>query len=204
MQKSSRRQVLKAIAATTGAVGMAALPEVWEKPVVDVGALPASAQVSPAPTATATNVPPAPTGTATNVPPSATRTPTATNTPTPTATTVVPSVVHITLGTAPTDIAVDYQTNNRAYVSSRDGNTVYIIDTGTNTHLSPHNNTQPTAVVADPTNGRWYYLFADGLGLVDPNEGWDDVGVYAMNSLAIDSSNDRVCVPRQVSVWCGT
>jgi hypothetical protein len=40
----SRREVLKAMAAVTGAAALAGLPSKWKKPVVQVGALPAHAQ----------------------------------------------------------------------------------------------------------------------------------------------------------------
>jgi len=47
----SRRQLLKALAATGGAVSASALlPGKWAKPVVEVGLLPAHAQVTPTPT----------------------------------------------------------------------------------------------------------------------------------------------------------
>jgi hypothetical protein len=42
----SRRDALKTLAAITGAVTLASLPNNWEKPVVEVGALPAHAQAS--------------------------------------------------------------------------------------------------------------------------------------------------------------
>lgn len=42
----SRRQLLKALAATSGAVVAAQLPTEWAKPVVEVGILPAHAQAS--------------------------------------------------------------------------------------------------------------------------------------------------------------
>ncbi len=41
----NRRQALKTLAAVTGAVSLASLPA-WEKPVIEVGALPAHAQNS--------------------------------------------------------------------------------------------------------------------------------------------------------------
>ncbi len=41
----NRRQALKTLAAVTGAVSLASLPA-WEKPVIEVGALPAHAQSS--------------------------------------------------------------------------------------------------------------------------------------------------------------
>lgn len=40
----TRREVLKAMAAVTGAAALAGLPSKWKKPVVQVGALPAHAQ----------------------------------------------------------------------------------------------------------------------------------------------------------------
>lgn len=43
---SNRRAALKALAAATGAAGLAALPTRWGKPVVNVGAVPAHAQTS--------------------------------------------------------------------------------------------------------------------------------------------------------------
>ncbi|GIK40840.1 MAG: hypothetical protein BroJett011_46730 [Chloroflexota bacterium] len=43
----SRRDALKALAATTGAAALSSVPDQWQKPVVKVGALPAFAQVSP-------------------------------------------------------------------------------------------------------------------------------------------------------------
>ena len=45
-QTLNRRQALKTLAALTGAVSLAALPNNWEAPVVEVGALPAHAQNS--------------------------------------------------------------------------------------------------------------------------------------------------------------
>ena len=42
----SRREALKTLAAITGAVALSNLPNQWEKPVVDVGVLPAHAQTS--------------------------------------------------------------------------------------------------------------------------------------------------------------
>ena len=50
----NRRQALKTLAAVTGAVSLASLPA-WEKPVIEVGALPAHAQSSMA-TIRVTNV----------------------------------------------------------------------------------------------------------------------------------------------------
>ncbi|RME74252.1 MAG: twin-arginine translocation signal domain-containing protein, partial [Chloroflexi bacterium] len=44
-KRISRRQALKTLAAITGAVSLASLPN-WEKPVIEVGALPAHAQTS--------------------------------------------------------------------------------------------------------------------------------------------------------------
>lgn len=73
-QTPSRRQLLKALIATGGAVTASTLlPGKWSKPVVEVGVLPAHAQVSP------------PTSTPTPTPTPTTR-PTPTPTPTPTAT----------------------------------------------------------------------------------------------------------------------
>ncbi len=47
----SRRQLLKALAATGGAVAASSLlPDEWSSPVVDVGTLPAHAQISATPT----------------------------------------------------------------------------------------------------------------------------------------------------------
>ncbi len=42
----SRREALKTLAAITGAVSLASLPNKWESPLVEVGALPAHAQSS--------------------------------------------------------------------------------------------------------------------------------------------------------------
>jgi hypothetical protein len=54
----SRRQLLKALAATGGAMSAASLlPGKWVKPVVDVGLLPAHAQVTPTPTPVPTLTP---------------------------------------------------------------------------------------------------------------------------------------------------
>ena len=54
----SRRQLLKALAATGGAVSASSLlPGKWAKPVVDVGLLPAHAQVTPTPTPAPTLTP---------------------------------------------------------------------------------------------------------------------------------------------------
>lgn len=59
----SRRELLKAIAATGGAVTAAILlPGEWVKPVVEVGLLPAHAQVSPVPTPIRTPTPTPPLG----------------------------------------------------------------------------------------------------------------------------------------------
>lgn len=52
----SRRQALKALIALTGASTLSALPNKWEKPLIEVGALPAFAQISPIPS----SVPPTP------------------------------------------------------------------------------------------------------------------------------------------------
>lgn len=54
----SRRQLLKTLAATGGAVSASSLlPGKWVKPVVEVGLLPAHAQVTPTPTPAPTEVP---------------------------------------------------------------------------------------------------------------------------------------------------
>ena len=45
----SRREALKTLAAATGAVALANLPNEWETPVIETGLLPAHAQVSPGP-----------------------------------------------------------------------------------------------------------------------------------------------------------
>lgn len=46
----SRRQLLKTLAATGGAIAASSLlPDEWSNPVVDVGTLPAHAQISPTP-----------------------------------------------------------------------------------------------------------------------------------------------------------
>lgn len=42
----TRRDALKTLAAVTGAVTLSSLPNQWEKPLVEVGALPAHAQTS--------------------------------------------------------------------------------------------------------------------------------------------------------------
>ena len=58
-QRVSRRKLLQILAASGGAVAATALlPEEWVEPVVEVGVLPAHAQVSPTPTPTATPIPP--------------------------------------------------------------------------------------------------------------------------------------------------
>ena len=56
-QVVSRRAVLKAFTATGSATILSTLPAKWERPVVKVGALPAVAAVSPAPTLTPTATP---------------------------------------------------------------------------------------------------------------------------------------------------
>jgi hypothetical protein len=56
-QKVSRRDALKILASLGGAVTLAGLPKGWKTPVVDVGVLPAHAQVSVLPTATPTATP---------------------------------------------------------------------------------------------------------------------------------------------------
>ncbi len=48
-QSLTRRDALKALAATGGAVALSTLPDKWETPVVEVGTLPAFAQGSPQP-----------------------------------------------------------------------------------------------------------------------------------------------------------
>ncbi len=50
----SRRDALKAIAATSGVVALANLPMQWQSPLIEAGALPAFAATSATPTATAT------------------------------------------------------------------------------------------------------------------------------------------------------
>ena len=45
-QTLTRRQAIKTLAAVAGAVTLAGLPNNWEKPIVEVGALPAHAQTS--------------------------------------------------------------------------------------------------------------------------------------------------------------
>lgn len=57
----SRRQVLKALIVLGGASTLSALPNKWETPVVEVGALPALAQISPLPTLAPTVTPSPPT-----------------------------------------------------------------------------------------------------------------------------------------------
>jgi hypothetical protein len=57
-QKLSRRDALKTLAALGGAVTLAGLPRGWKTPVIDVGVLPAHAQVSVAPTLTPETQPP--------------------------------------------------------------------------------------------------------------------------------------------------
>ncbi len=78
-RRIGRRRLLRTLAASSGVVAASALvPGKWSKPLVEVGLLPAHAQVTPAPTMTST-----PTAT-----PTGTQTPTTTptTTPTPTAT----------------------------------------------------------------------------------------------------------------------
>lgn len=53
----SRRQALKVLTAVTGATALSQLPARWSKPLLQVGVLPAHAQTSPVPTATATPTP---------------------------------------------------------------------------------------------------------------------------------------------------
>jgi hypothetical protein len=78
-----RRQLLRTLAASSGVVAASALvPGKWSKPLVEVGLLPAHAQVTPSPTMTST---PTATPTGTQTP---TVTPTATPTDTPTLTRV--------------------------------------------------------------------------------------------------------------------
>ncbi len=65
----SRRQALKFLTAVTGATALSQLPNKWSKPLLKVGVLPAHAQTSPVPTATATSTPTStPTATATATP----------------------------------------------------------------------------------------------------------------------------------------
>lgn len=59
-QALSRRNALKTLAAAAGAMALSVVPDNWEKPVVEVGVLPAHAQASAA--ATPTPVPTPPTG----------------------------------------------------------------------------------------------------------------------------------------------
>jgi hypothetical protein len=47
----SRRQLLKALVAAGGAAAVASLPDAWTPPMIEVGTIPAHAQVSPTPTA---------------------------------------------------------------------------------------------------------------------------------------------------------
>lgn len=51
-QELSRRQALKVISAAVGGAALSLLPKVWKTPIVEVGALPAHAQVSQLPTPT--------------------------------------------------------------------------------------------------------------------------------------------------------
>jgi hypothetical protein len=55
-QTLNRRQALKTLAAVTGAVSLAALPNNWQAPAVEVGALPAHAQNSATAAIRATNI----------------------------------------------------------------------------------------------------------------------------------------------------
>lgn len=52
----SRRDALKVLAATAGAVTLSILPDQWEKPVIEVGALPVHAQGSPTGQVTISNL----------------------------------------------------------------------------------------------------------------------------------------------------
>jgi hypothetical protein len=52
----TRREALKTLAAITGAVSLASLPNKWESPLVEVGALPAHAQSSTTAAIRANNV----------------------------------------------------------------------------------------------------------------------------------------------------
>src|SRR5688572_8151277 len=45
-QGLSRRDALKVLAAATGAITLSSLPDQWQKPVIEVGLLPAHAQTS--------------------------------------------------------------------------------------------------------------------------------------------------------------
>lgn len=90
-ERISRRRLLKTLAATGGAVAASTmLPGEWSKPLIEVGVLPAHAQVTPLATATATpgaTTMVTPTGTVTTTPaPTDTSTPTPTETSTPTPT----------------------------------------------------------------------------------------------------------------------
>jgi hypothetical protein len=63
-QTLSRRDALKSLAAATGATALSALSSQWETPLVEMGALPAFAQVSGQPEPTGTPLPtPGPTTT---------------------------------------------------------------------------------------------------------------------------------------------
>ncbi len=53
----SRREALRAVAAATGAIALANLPEQWISPVIETGVLPAHAQTSPQPPAAPTETP---------------------------------------------------------------------------------------------------------------------------------------------------
>jgi hypothetical protein len=88
MSDLSRRDAIKIIGAAAGAVGISALPDAWEKPVVEAANLPAVSQASPVPTATLV-----PTATATAAP-TATAIPTATAAPSPT-----PTLLSVTITT---------------------------------------------------------------------------------------------------------
>ena len=58
----SRRRLLKALAAAGGAVTASTiLPGKWSKPIVEMGALPAHAQITPLPSSIPTLPPPTPT-----------------------------------------------------------------------------------------------------------------------------------------------
>jgi hypothetical protein len=134
----SRRDAIKIIGAAAGAVGISALPDAWEKPVVEAANLSVAAAASPVPTATLV-----PTATAA---PTRTAAPTATATPSPTPSPVpMPPVVAITF---PTEGAYYQGYGSMTFTgTSTIGSTVTLILDGVN--LGP--------AYSDASTGDWNY-----------------------------------------------